>query len=169
MKPFIILLLCFFAFGCKTNDKQNSSINPENWEKRSASYIPDSLKNGSTYLSVYSHIYSITEHQEHDLTATVSLRNVSIADTLYLSSAKYYGTKGNLIRSYFEHPIYIAPLETIEIVIDQLDKEGGSGANFIFDWFTLPNSPEPLFECVMISTSGQQGLSFKTEGRKVNG
>jgi hypothetical protein len=45
-------------------------------------------------------------------------------------NAKYYNTQGTLLRSYFEHPIYLAPLETVEIVIDEGDREGGTGANF---------------------------------------
>ena len=55
-------------------------------------------------------------------------------------------------------------METVEIVIDQDDNEGGTGANFIFDWKIKPDTNEPLFEAVMISTYGQQGLSFTTTG-----
>jgi len=58
-------------------------------------------------------------------------------------------------------------METVEIVIDEKDQEGGTGANFLFDWSIKPNSHEPYFEGVMISTSGQQGLSFTTEGKRV--
>jgi hypothetical protein len=98
---------------------------------------------------------------------TVSLRNVSTTDAIYILKADYYNTKGDLIRSYFDSPIFIKPLETIEIVIDEKDSHGGSGANFIFDWATQKNSHEPVFEAVMISTSGQQGISFTTQGLKL--
>ena len=58
-------------------------------------------------------------------------------------------------------------METVEIVIDEMDEQGGTGANFMFDWAMKKTSNEPLFEGVMISTSGQQGLSFTTQGRKI--
>ena len=59
-------------------------------------------------------------------------------------------------------------METVEIIIDEIDKEGGTGANFLMEWKINQTSNEPLFEGVMISTSGQQGLSFTTHGIKIN-
>ena len=58
-------------------------------------------------------------------------------------------------------------METIEIVIEEQDIEGGSGANFVFNWATLNDKNPPLFEAVMISTYGQQGLSFTTRGVQI--
>ena len=121
----------------------------------------------SSYLSIYSEIYSQTEHRTHSLTATVSIRNTNKTDTIILDTADYYSSKGKLIRSYLKEPIYLEPLETIDIVVSQEDREGGTGANFIFDWKTKENSSDPLFEGVMISTYGQQGLSFTTLGVKL--
>ena len=145
-----------------------SSFDPVNWQTRTVSALPaDSLSTGSTYLSVYSEIYSLTEHKTHNLTATVSLRNMNRLDTVYINRAEYFNTTGHLIRTYFEGPIYIAPMETVEIVIDEMDKAGGSGANFMFDWSVVPAAHAPLFEAVMISTSGQQGLSFTSQGFNV--
>jgi hypothetical protein len=61
-------------------------------------------------------------------------------------------------------PIYLKPLETVEIIIEEQDIEGGSGANFVFDWAMANGKNPPLFEAIMISTHGQQGLSFTTRG-----
>jgi len=55
-------------------------------------------------------------------------------------------------------------MQTIEIVIDEKDKTGGTGANFAFDWLMTKNTNAPYFEGVMITTYGQQGLSFTTQG-----
>jgi hypothetical protein len=150
--------------SCQEN-KQTEDINTINWKKRTVDLpINDSLSKGKSYLSVYSEIYSITEHRTIALTVTVSLRNVSVTDPVYLLNASYYNTKGDLIRTYFENPILLNPLETIEIVINEKDTHGGSGANFIFDWAINSSGHEPIFEAVMISTSGQQGISFLTQG-----
>ena len=145
-----------------------SSIDTVNWEKRKVNIEPkDSLIIGSTYLSVYSQIYSLDEHKTHDLTVTVSMRNINKTDTIYLNKAEYFDTHGNSIRTYFDFPIYLKPMETVEIIIDEIDGEGGTGGNFVFDWKVKQNSLTPFFEGVMISTSGQQGLSFTTHGVQI--
>ena len=161
-------MLLAVVFGACEDPKELSSINPINWKKRSID-IPnlDSISSGSTYLSVYSEIYSRTERSTIDLTATVSIRNINQKDTIFLTKAEYYNTQGELIRSYFKKPVYVAPLETIEIIIDQDDQEGGSGANFVFDWVNSSDVHEPYFESVMISTYGQQGLSFTSRGVRI--
>lgn len=151
--------------SCGEPERGMSSVDPVNWARRSARIGPsDSLETGASYLSVYSEIYSQTEHLTHNLTATISMRNTSRTDTLYIAKAEFFNTSGESIRNYFDHPIFIAPLETVEIVIDEHDQEGGTGGNFLFDWQVAPGADPPLFEAIMISTSGQQGLSFSTRG-----
>ncbi|OIQ39152.1 MAG: hypothetical protein BM563_04910 [Bacteroidetes bacterium MedPE-SWsnd-G1] len=169
MKNIVNLLVLLILFQSCKNDVTISSIDSVNWDKRKVeNKLPESLISGTTYLSVYSQIYSQSENRIHDLTSTVSIRNTSRQDTIFIKNADYFDTNGKFIRSYFDQPIYIAPMETIEIIIDELDKKGGTGANFIFDWNTQPNTSEPLFESVMISTYGQQGLSFTTQGKRLN-
>ncbi len=166
-KVVTLLSLALITISC-FEKKENSSINPVIWEKRSVTTpLSVTLIQGATYLSIYSQIYSQTEHITHDLTTTVSMRNTNEQDTLYIESAKYFDTKGKLIRTYFDKPIYLQPLETVEIVIDQQDQAGGTGANFIFHWRASSKMSEPLFEGIMISTYGQQGLSFTTQGKRI--
>lgn len=169
MKKFFYFFLAIpLVFACQETP-EISSINPVNWDKRIATINPEtSMTSGKTYLSVYSQIYSQTEHKTHNLTAMVSLRNTSISDTIYILNADYFNTKGKRIRSYFNKPIYLSPLETVEIIIDELDISGGTGANFIFEWKTPIASPEPIFEGIMSSTMGQQGLSFTTIGKRIH-
>ncbi len=167
MRKLFVLLASLTLLACNSREDEISSLNPENWSKRQAASLPDSLEEGITYLSVYSQIYSRTEHITHDLTVTVSMRNTSMQDTIYLKDASYYDSHGQHIRSYFKNTIYIAPLETVEIVIDQVDQTGGTGGNFLFDWMIRPGTNEPLFESVAISTSSQQGLSFSTTGKRI--
>tara|TARA_B100000929_G_scaffold288923_1_gene278392 strand:- start:567 stop:1076 length:510 start_codon:yes stop_codon:yes gene_type:complete len=168
MKKGILLVLLIGLIASCEDKKTISSYNPVNWETRSAKISEiDSLQNGKSYLSVYSEIYSQTEHRTHNLTTTVSMRNINMNDTIYINKAEYFNTEGKAIRTYFDHPIYIAPLETVEIVVDETDVEGGTGANFIFEWAMKDSISEPLFEGVMISTSGQQGLSFTSKGVRI--
>jgi len=166
----VISLLTLFAlilFSC-TKQKEISSINPENWSERIADLsTKDTLVFGKSYLSIYSQIYSVSEHKTHNLTGMISLRNTSDADTIYILNADYYDTHGKLVRKYFNKPIYLAPLETTEIIIDEIDEKGGTGSNFIFAWKIPKHCSQPLFEGVMNSTMGQQGLSFATQAVRI--
>ncbi len=167
MKYLSILFIFLLTLSCQ-KEKGISSIDPINWNRKKVTYnLPDSLTAGTTYLSVYSQIYSQTEHQLYDLTATISMRNTNRKDSIFIEKAEYFDTHGQLIRSYFNHTIFIAPMETVEIVIDEMD-QGGTGANFVFEWKIKPQTHEPLFEGVMISTSGQQGISFTTHGKRID-
>jgi hypothetical protein len=167
MRNILGILLLMLIQSCQEK-KDVSSIDPVNWSKRMIDRpLNELLTHGTTYLSVYSQIYSQSEHRTHDLTVTVSMRNTTLTDTLYIEKAEYFDTAGKSIRTYFDQPIFIAPMETVEIVIDEIDQEGGTGANFLFNWRIKPESNEPLFEGVMISTSGQQGLSFTTQGKRI--
>lgn len=168
MKTIVFVISLFILVSsCKTETQFDEDITPVNWKKRTTQISQsDSLTNGTSYLAIYSEIYSVTEHRTINLTATVSLRNISSTDTIYMTKSDYYNTEGDLIRSYLKAPVYLKPLETIEIIIDEKDTHGGSGANFIFEWAHPKNVHEPVFDAVMISTSGQQGISFTTQGVK---
>jgi hypothetical protein len=65
------------VYSC-SQPKEMSSISVENWHNRDSTAIRlDSMESGRSYLSVYSQIYSLSEHRQHDLTATFSIRNMS--------------------------------------------------------------------------------------------
>ncbi|KJD33180.1 hypothetical protein PW52_14740 [Tamlana sedimentorum] len=163
----LLLLVSVLLVGCEET-KEVSSINPTNWTKRYANIKnADSLEYGKSYLSIYAQIYSMSEHKTHNLTSMVSLRNMSETDTIYILRAEYFETHGTSVRNYFKQPIYLAPLETAEIIIDEIDVSGGTGSNFIFEWKIPKNAPEPLFEGIMNSTMGQQGLSFTTQAKRI--
>lgn len=158
---FIAILL---IVSCNT-EKKSQATEPVNWERRTTDInITHDFLSGKTYLPVYSEIYDQTDENTHLLTITVSIRNTSQTDSLYVTTADYYNTKGEQIRKYIQKPVFLAPLETIEIVIPRLDASGGTGANFIFDWSIKNPTYEPLFEAVMIWTTGNQGISFATHG-----
>ncbi|MDX6745833.1 DUF3124 domain-containing protein [Polaribacter sp. PL03] len=163
----LTITLSILLFSCNEK-KEISSINRENWGKRTINISnKDSLEYGKSYLSIYSQIYSMSEHKKHNLTAMISLRNTSDLDSIYILKAEYFDTHGKSIRKYFDFPIFLAPMETTEIIIDEIDVSGGTGSNFIFEWKIPKNASEPLFEGVMTSTMGQQGLSFTTQAKRI--
>lgn len=168
MKNLIRILWMLVIFASCQEHREQIIGKKADFEKRQ-SEITDltRLSQGKTYLPVYSHIYHMQEDKTFDLTITISIRNVSITDSVYILKADYFNTDGQNIRQYLKSPIYLVPMETIEIVIAEEDREGGSGANFLFEWAVKNEKNPPLFEAVMISTYGQQGISFLTRGIQV--
>jgi hypothetical protein len=168
MVRFLQFFMLLTIMSCVQKKESTKAFQTVDWSEHKAVLNErDSLWKGSSYLSVYSEIYSYSEARTYDLTVTVSLKNIYKNDTVYIERADYYNTKGEKIRNYFDQPIYLKPMETLEIVIDQKDTQGGSGGNFVFDWMVKNPKLEPHFEAVMISTYGQQGLSFTSQGIRV--
>ncbi|KKN98350.1 hypothetical protein LCGC14_0148840 [marine sediment metagenome] len=118
------------------------------------------------YVPIYSDIYNQTRDSRTLLTATLSIRNTSLKDSLFVSKIDYYNTEGDLVRSYIDSPIYLTPMESIDYVIEQQDTSGGSGANFMINWYSKKHL-NPLFQAVMVGGLGAQAFSFTTEGIEV--
>lgn len=161
-------LLVTLVMAC-TEEQPQSTVAEVNWEEKIIDEpISDSLQSGATYLSVYPQIYSKTEKTLYDLTVTVSIRNTSREYPIVIDAIDYYHTDGESAKSYIDKSIAIQPMETIEVVLkEKEDGKGGSGANFMVDWRKDKNASTPFIEAVMISTSGQQGLSFTSRGIQV--
>lgn len=164
----LLILLSLFT-SCEPGPaRQVTSIPSEDWTKRQATFSPtDSLLSGSTYLSSYSQIYTKQGKETSSLTGTISMRNINLKDTIYIERAHYHRTDGEQLRNYFDKPIYLAPLETVEIIIAEEDMEGGTGDNFVFEWSKPPGTHDPFFEGVFISVYGQLGISFATRGIRI--
>lgn len=78
----------------------------------------------------------------------------------------YYDSYGKAIHSYLDSTLLLSPLESIELVVEEKDTEGGAGANFIIEWAATSYSDQLLIQSIMIGTYSQQGISFLT-GAKV--
>ena len=164
---FKIACLLLILFSCQV-EKEIVPVESTDWDgRKSEIFYFNDFAQGKSYLPVYSAIYQIYERRTFELTSTVSIRNISETDSVYILRADYYNTIGENIRQYIESPIYLKPLETVEIVIEKQDTEGGTGANFVFHWAMINDNNPPLFEAVMISADGAQGLAFTTRGVQI--
>lgn len=172
-KSVLLFFVSLIFIACNSPEpKENFSdgskeySHPRNdWNKRRYTVKPtDKVIKGSTYLGVYSEIYARKESKTYPLTITVSIRNTSLKDSVFINKTEYYNTHGEIINTYFDKTIYVAPMETVEIVVEEGHEKGGTGGNFVFHWFTKKQNVKPLFDAVMISASGQQGISFTTQG-----
>ncbi len=124
------------------------------------------LSRGETvYVPVYSNVFSAPKQVPFYLAAILSIRNTDMTNHITVLSADYYDTKGKLLKSYYQKPVILAPLETIYIYIPEDDVAGGFGANFIVRWKASQDVNMPIIECVMIGTKSGQGISFVSPGQ----
>lgn len=162
--------MIFLSFLGSCKDLKNEEIPVEildelMLDRRVNTSTVDSLIR-QVYVPIYSDIYNQTRDTRTMLTATLSIRNTSIRDSLFVSTIDYYNTQGDLVRSYIDSPIYLKPMESIDYVIEQQDNSGGSGANFLIDWYSKKQL-NPLFQAVMVGGLGAQAFSFTTDGIEV--
>jgi hypothetical protein len=164
--PFILFCLAGFE-SCKYKEPK-----PEVKVASEKTYLPSEyyhfvdkvphLKHRETvYIPVYSNIYVISGERMQSLTATVSVRNTSQTDTMYVLNVDYYDSQGNLVKQYSKKPIRLNPLQSIEFIVENKESKGGVGANFIINWGTKSEDLKPILQAVMI---GQHGVTFLTEG-----
>lgn len=164
-KWILCLILLVVGFSCKQPKQTNQPVEvleEHNLDRRVNEVTVDSLIR-EVYVPIYSDIYNQTRDSRTLLTATLSIRNTSLRDSLFIGKIDYYNTEGDRVRSYIEHPIYLRPMESIDYVIEQRDTSGGSGANFVIDWYSR-KPLHPLFQAVMVGGLGAQAFSFTTEG-----
>src|SRR6476469_3848218 len=115
----------------------------------------------TVYVPIYSHIYHYnSQDQVMNLSATLSIRNTDLTNSIIITSVRYYNTDGKLIRQDIKSPVELNPLASTDFFIAADDTSGGSGANFIVEWVAEKTVYEPVIEAVMISTSSSQGISF---------
>ena len=167
--PFACCLLVLLA--CL--EPKGPNVNAEGTDLFEASQVTESplvlAFRDTVYVSIYSDIYSESKDVKFNLTATLSIRNTSLSDTLYIERIDYYNSAGEIVRRYLDQPIYLSALQSIEYVIEEGDTAGGTGANFLVHWGSKTDDIHPIFEGIMISTHGQQGISFRTAGVSVGG
>jgi hypothetical protein len=155
---FILLLMvsCSKSKAPETKHRSNyhfAAVDKSTFEKSELVYIP-----------IYSDIYYVDSKHTFSLTATLSIRNTSFKDSIYVFAIDYYNSGGQKVRRYNESTLLVKPMESVEFVVENKDDTGGVGANFVVEWGAKPGAQKPYFQGVMIGTTGQQGISFTTEG-----
>ncbi len=169
MKPLTFLLSVLLLTGCDMAEKKAITGKKRSHPSHVYTYVDvDTIRlryYETDYLPVYSDIYHQDGTKRFPITATVSIRNTSLSDSAYVLSATYHDSFGTLIRSYLDSTLLLSPMESIEFVVEEGEKAGGAGANFIIDWAATIYSDQLLIQSIMIGTYGQQGISFLTDSK----
>ena len=163
MKPlFFLSLILAILTSCSPNKvpetKHHSNYHFETVDKSAFE------KTEQVYIPIYSDIYYVDSKHTFSLTATLSIRNTSFKDSIYVFTIDYYNSGGEKVRRYNDSTLLVKPMESVEFVVEKKLDNGGGGGNFVVDWGAQPGGQKTNFDGVMIGTTGQQGISFTTEG-----
>ncbi len=164
MKNIFLFGWAVLAFSACNNQGKEPVNYPSHEYNVSSVSSDDADKNHLVYVPIYSDIYHKDGSKRILLTATLSIRNTDLTDTLYLFDIDYYNSRGDMIKKYLASPLEVKPMESLEFIVEEKNKLGGAGANFVVRWGGNTGLNHPVIQAVMIGTSGQQGLSFTTEG-----
>ncbi|MBV6639900.1 MAG: DUF3124 domain-containing protein [Cyclobacteriaceae bacterium] len=160
---FLILISCDFQ-GHERKQKVK-----DKYALMEVNMVPQNLPmRDTTYVPIYSQIYNETKETKFSLTATLSVRNTSFKHTIYLTTVDYYDSFGEIAKTFQKNPLKLAPMQSVEYVIEEGDLSGGTGANFIIIWEAESTAVDPIFEGIMLSNHAQQGISFTTKGISIS-
>lgn len=165
------LVILFALVGFNSCENQDPNINKTGKDELESLELnheidKDRMKyDDLIYIPIYSDIYISEQNQRSLLVATLSIRNTSYSDSLFISKIDYFDTQGILVRNYLDNPISLPPMATVNYVIEKEDVSGGSGANFMVELSAMDKNVRPIVQAVMIGENGNnQGFAFSTDG-----
>ncbi len=145
----LVFIICTLCLSIKSVSPQTGKI----------------IHKGKVYVPAYSSVFHNDLRWDFKLSITLSIHNVDIKNKITIDSIQYYDTSGKLIQRYINNKkIILRPLETHNLGIKETDDRGGVGACFIIKWYAHLKVNKPIIETIMISTRGQQGISFTSRG-----
>lgn len=116
------------------------------------------------YVPIYSDIYTDRDNRKVLLSATLSVRNTTLDESLYINKIDYYSTDGTFVKSYIDNTIELPAMSTLNYIVEKEEDKGGSGANFIIEVEGINNTMTPVIEAVMIGNFSNKGFAFTTQG-----
>jgi hypothetical protein len=120
---------------------------------------------GVIYVPAHSSVYWGFDRVESELAIALYIRNVNQKQGIVVHSARYFDSKGKLVRNYVEQPGALGPMATADYVIQRMDTSGGTGASFLVEWSGPADGEAPMVEAVMMGQHGNLGISFSSVGR----
>lgn len=152
----IIVIVLFMVTGCqssqdnhlKESTAQESHTIDENQGFGDGEHEIDYSHGELIYIPIYSSIFHCKGLRTYELTATLSIHNIGLENSIRLTKVDYYNTNGELIKKYAKDELELKPLQTVHFVIEEDDTSGGTGANFIVEWMSEfeVSKPSPSYE-----------------------
>ncbi|GAA0873353.1 hypothetical protein GCM10009117_25000 [Gangjinia marincola] len=148
------------------NQRTEAIVEAQTLQYTNNKEIDSTYRKRKIYVPIYSDIYRGTRAEKTLLTATLSIRNTSERDSLFINRVDYFNTQGQLVRQYLNGEIYLDPLETLDYIIEERDTLGGSGANFIIECYGKKHV-SPVFQAIMIGGLGNRVFAFTANGIEI--
>lgn len=133
------------------------------------SALPEMEIDESVYVPAYSDLYYESQEKKTFFTVILSLRNISFTDTLYFTHIDYYSSHGKLLRQYIDQVLVLRPMESMEYIVEESEKEGGTGANFVVRYTANANlKNHPFIESIMMGNLDNYRFAFTSPGVRIN-
>lgn len=126
---------------------------------------PKAGRGGIVYVSTYGG--PATSIGYLGFTITLTIHNTSLDQTLTVPTVIYVNREGAPQRDFLSSPLRLGPLASKNFSLQPKTFAEGNGAAFIVKWEGPESIPDPLIEALMLTTEGQQGISFITRGQEV--
>ncbi|MFD0963778.1 DUF3124 domain-containing protein [Pseudofulvibacter geojedonensis] len=168
---YLLLLAFLLLISC---NQKNPNLNKSGKDELQSLELDQNIKldkikyQDKLYVPIYSDIYIDKQNPKQLLSATLSIRNTSSKDSIFISKINYYNTNGNLVKKFINNLISIPPMATINYVIEEDDDTGGNGANFIVELSSFSKNTKPLIQAIMIGQYSNKSFAFKTDAYSLN-
>ncbi|PLW98721.1 MAG: hypothetical protein C0591_03885 [Marinilabiliales bacterium] len=167
-KTILVAFTAILLIACQEN-KFKLQYDHQNVLYIEKSAIPELEINESVYVPAYSDLYYESQQKKTFFTVILSLRNISFTDTLYFTNIDYYNSHGKLLRKYIDQVLVLRPMESMEYIVEEAEKEGGTGANFVVGYSAKANlKNHPFIESIMMGNLDNYRFAFTSPGVRIN-
>lgn len=164
MRSVAILAFIFILLSCSDN-RFKLHYEHEGIIYLEASDLPELEISRDVYVPAYSDLYYESRAKKTYFTVVLSLRNISFNDTIYFDRIEYYSSKGELLREYIDRTLMLRPMESMEYIVDEGEKEGGAGANFVVSYKARTGlKNHPFIEAIMMGNLDNYRFAFSSPG-----
>lgn len=173
MKINWLILICFYLVIFTACQNQNPNLDEKGADELQSLELDHQIASNEMayediiYVPIYSDIYVDAQNQNKLLAATLSIRNTSFEDSLFVTKLDYFNTQGESVKSFIHNPISLPPMATVNYVIEKEDDSGGAGANFIVELSARNPGIQPIIQAIMIGEYGNKGFAFSTDGYSI--
>lgn len=125
------------------------------------------LRGQLLYVPVYSEVPYGDKRFTLNLTATLSVRNPDLKNSITLKRVDYFSSSGKLVRSYLNQPLALKPMASTEFIVRETDRSGGISASFLVEWESEHPVTKPYVEAIMVNSTYNQGIAFNSPARSL--
>ena len=124
------------------------------------------------YVPIYSHVYHgnidwTNKPETKQMAVMVSIRNTDMQHPITITSIKYYGSDGKMLRDETAKAKTLAPLATMELFVENKDLAGGAGANYVIVFTSQAPVNPPIIEALHTNFWAPGAVVFKTNGEVI--